>query len=276
MKKILVPIDFSNDSINALEHAIVHAESNNAKIRLLHICKNRKISLPQNFLGLDENQSLDIEEYFSVLLDHFLEKTKCSIEYLIREGKVYKEIADQARLDKTYMIVMGTHGISGFEELFMGSNSFRVVTNAPCPVVTVRNGFLRKGISKIVVPIDITKETRLKVPFAAELALVNNAEVHVAAISETERKMVIARTEQYSTQVSEYLKNKGIKVVQTSLFGSNITDMTIEYAISVKAELIAIMTEQPKNARNLFMGPYAQQMVNHSPIPVLSLNANNL
>jgi nucleotide-binding universal stress UspA family protein len=275
MKKILVPIDFSNDSINAFEHAIVHAESIDSKIRLIHICKNRKISLPSNFLGLDENQSLDVEEYFEALLKHYESKTSCSIEYLVREGKVYQEITNQAGIDNTYLIVMGTHGISGFEELFMGSNAFRVVTNAPCPVITVRNGYLRKGISKIIVPIDITKETRLKVPFVAELASSYNAEVHVAAISETERRRVIDKTEQYSNQVCDYLDKKGVNFVQTSLFGSNITDMTIEYAISVKSELIAIMTEQPKNARNLFMGPYAQQMVNHSPVPVLSLNANN-
>ncbi|MBN2682654.1 MAG: universal stress protein [Bacteroidales bacterium] len=275
MKKILVPIDFSNDSINAFEHAIVHAENINAKIRLINICKNRKISLPSNFLGLDENQTLDVEEYFEALLKYYESKTSCSIEYLVREGKVYKEITDQAGIDNTYLIVMGTHGISGFEELFMGSNAFRVVTNSPCPVITIRNGYLRKGISKIIVPIDITKETRLKVPFVAELASFYNAEVHVAAISETERKRIIEKTEQYSMQVCDYLAKRDLNFVQTTLFGSNITDMTIEYAISVKSELIAIMTEQPKNAKNLFMGPYAQQMVNHSPIPVLSLNANN-
>jgi nucleotide-binding universal stress UspA family protein len=55
------------------------------------------------------------------------------------------------------------------------------------------------------------------------------------------------------------------------LKGSNITDMTIDYAKSINAELISIMTEQGQHPISLLMGPYAQHMVNNSPIPVLTI-----
>ena len=52
-----------------------------------------------------------------------------------------------------------------------------------------------------------------------------------------------------------------------------ITDATIEYALKVDANLISIMTEQEKTTKNLWLGAYAQQMVNHSPIPVMSIHS---
>jgi hypothetical protein len=55
----------------------------------------------------------------------------------------------------------------------------------------------------------------------------------------------------------------------------NVTDNTIEYATSVGANLISIMDEQEKAASNIWLGPYAQQMVNHSPIPVLVVHAKD-
>ncbi|HBS89091.1 MAG: hypothetical protein A2W91_06485 [Bacteroidetes bacterium GWF2_38_335] len=275
MKKIIVPVDFSNDSINAFEHAIVFANKLGAKLRLIHVLKGGKFLPPDNILGFDDKTKRDVDAYFNAFLNKYSDKITSGVDYIIRDGKVFKEITEQAGFDNSYMLIMGTHGVSGFEELWMGSNAFKVVNNSPCPVLTYRNGFLRKDVKRIILPVDITRETRQKVPKTTEIAAAFNAEIHIAAVCETERKKVIEKTEQYSDQVRDFIEKKGLKVVQTSLFGSNITDMTIEYAISVNAEMISIMSEQPKNAKNFLMGPYAQQMVNHSPIPVITFNSNN-
>ncbi len=269
MKKILVPIDFSKDSINALEHGIALAKGIGADVRIMYVKKFKKSQLP--FIeGLEEFQGRPIEDY----LDHLIEKhkgeLKGNLDYKVREGKVFREVSNQAKYDDSHLIMMGTHGISGFEELWLGSNAFRVVSNAECPVLTVRHGFGKRDIKKIVLPIDITKESRLKVPFVAELAQDLGAEVHIIAIRETNRPMIIKKLDTYTEQVQEYVEGKGVKCTKEVLFGSNLTDITIEYALSINADLIAIMTEQAENTKNIWLGPYAQQMVNHSPIPILT------
>jgi len=274
MKKILVPIDFSGDSINALEHAIVIANNIKANIRMIHVKKSKNFEVPFYFKDFDYSQGDSLQDYFEILIKKYKDKINHSFDYKIREGLVYKEICNQAKYDDDYMIVMGTHGISGFEELLAGSNAFRVVAKATCPVITVRHGFLRTGITKIVLPIDLSKESRQKVPFVTELASFFNAEIHTVSVRETNAKDIIAKLEKYTSQVCEYISKKNVKCHTETLSGNNLTDITIDYAKKIGSELIAIMTEQSENPANLVMGAYSQQMVNHSPVPVLCIHPN--
>jgi hypothetical protein len=70
----------------------------------------------------------------------------------------------------------------------------------------------------------------------------------------------------------KHLEEENIKYQLESILTDNVTSGTIEFAQGIDANMIAIMTEQEKTTKNLWLGPYAQQMVNHSPIPVLSIH----
>lgn len=275
-KNILVPIDFSFDSINALENAINIANKVDADVRMINVRKSKDIDIPNYFKDFNFVFGKTIEGYFDILLEKYKKKVKNRFDYKVRDGKVYKEITNQAKYDDAYMIIMGTHGISGFEEYWIGSNAYKVVTNASCPVITIRHDFIRKGISKIVLPIDISKESRQKVAFASELATIYGAEIHAISVRETSAKDIIDKLKTYTLQVCDYLAQKNVKCVTDELHGDNITDITIEYSKKINADLIAIMTEQSSNPFNLWLGDYAQQMVNHSPIPVLTLRSEIL
>ncbi len=275
MKTILVPIDFSSDSINALEHAIKFANVVKASIRMIHVQKSKNFKVPKYFIDFERMYSNNVDDYFKVLIEKYKSKIDFGFDYITRNGKVYSEIVDQAVKDNAYIIMIGTHGISGFEEFWIGSNSYRVVSNAECPVITIRNGYLRKDIKKIVLPIDMTRESRQKTNFTVDIAKYFNSEIHIVSVKETNTPAVVEKIERYVVQTTEYIKKKGIKCVNDSLLGSNITESTIEYAISVDAELISIMTEQVSSTKNLWLGKYAQQMVNHSPIPVLCNHPQN-
>ncbi len=270
MKNILIPIDFSADSINAFEQAIFFANTINANVRLLHVKKNKNFEMPFNFKDFNQAIGKSLDDFMNILIKKYKGEVKNNLDYKIRQGNVYKEITNQAKYDDSYLIVMGTHGVSGFEELWIGSNAYRVVSNSPCPIITIRNGFLHKKLANIVLPIDLTSESRQKVPFVTELALAFKSIVHIIGVSEINSPDITSKLNSYCSQVEEYFKDKDVKYIKKILVGSNITDQTIEYANKVKAELIAIMTEQPVNAA-FWLGQYAQQMVNHSPIPVLSI-----
>lgn len=272
MKHILVPVDFSESSINALEMAIAYANELDFNIRLIHVIKDAVFY--QRNLGLSnliEVKNEKVIHNLKYLVTRFNPITKNTIDYRIRSGKIYNEIANQAKYGEAELIFIGTHGTSGFEELWLGSNAYKVVNNSPCPVISVRNSYKRHLISTIIMPIDDTPETRQKIPYTAHIAKKFNAQIHILQVSETKKEETLTRINKYANQAAAFLENNDIDFEHEKISGTNITDITIEYALRKNADMISIMTEQSESTKNIWLGPYAQQMVNHSPIPILSI-----
>jgi nucleotide-binding universal stress UspA family protein len=276
MKKILVAVDFSECSINALEHAITIADKAEAGIEMMFVVKPD--SSRDIFTEGAQTLSAMVKDKFEELLEKYKDKVNGDrISYLVKEGKVYKEIIEEAERKDIFLVMAGTHGSSGFEEFWIGSNAFRIVSSISKPVITIRGGVnIKRHLEKIVLPLDSTPETRQKVPFTAYMAKIFNAEVHVLRVYTSKVQAVIRKVNSYADQVVKHLEEENIKYVVESLDADNLTDSTIEYALKVNANLISIMTEQEIAAKNLLLGPYAQQMVNHSPIPVLSIHPKEL
>ena len=277
MKTIIAAVDFSDCSINALEHAVSIAKHSSSN--LLMIWVNNPYTT-KTILSSDMSDDLveEVEHQFTKLINKYSpELPDTKIDYIIREGKVYREVVNQARESEAWLLVAGTHGSSGFEELWMGSNANRIVTAAPCPIITIRTGVeISRSLETIVMPMDSTMETRQKVPFTCELAQAFNAEVHVLAIYTTSIEEVRSRVLTYAKQAGKYLKENGVKFQIVELDAENLSSTTMEYGKKVNANLISIMTEQEKTAINLWLGPYAQQLVHHSPIPVLSIHPKEI
>lgn len=279
MQNILVATDFSGDSINALEHAVLWANRLSCNLQLVHVSKNVIFDFPGLFNKAEMKNPDELNSMLQKIIDRFSDAYQVEdgrFDYALLEGKPYQQIIEQAQNIDAKIIVIGTHGVSGFEEYLLGSNAFRVVSRSPIPVLSIRHGFPKIIPLKIVLPIDITNQSRQKVPFVCELAQTFGSIVHVLGVRETDTPEVVYRINQYVLQVEDYLKLRDIPLVSNVINGGNITQLTIQYAKSVDADLIAIMTEQTERPENLWMGPYAQQMVNHSPIPVLSLETADL
>jgi nucleotide-binding universal stress UspA family protein len=195
-----------------------------------------------------------------------------TLSFKLRKGRVYSEIANQAKYNDADLIIAGTHGASGFEKMWMGSNAFRIVTYAPCPVMTIRYGFnFNKKLEKILLPIDSSADTRQKVPFACRMAKYFDAEIHILGLYTTTLKAIRRKVDTYVEQVEKYMGENNVKYITSFQEADNTTTKTIEYSQQINADLIVIMTEQEKTAANFWLGPYAQQMVNNSPVPVLSI-----
>ena len=276
MKKILVAIDFSDCSINALEHGITIANKAEADVEMIFVIKPD--SSREMFTEGPQTLSVMVQDKFNELVERYHHRMgKNKIGYVIREGKVYSEIVKEADKKDFFLVMAGTHGSSGFEEFWMGSNANRIVSAIKKPVITIRGGVnIKRHLEKIVLPLDSTPETRQKVPFTAYMAKIFNAEVHVLRVYTSTVKAVIRKVDSYAEQVVQHLEEENVKYVLEAVSADNLTDATIEYALNINANLISIMTEQETAAKNLLLGPYAQQMVNHSPIPVLSIHPKEL
>ncbi len=273
MKHILVAIDFSRCSIHALEYAINMANRINANITMVWV-DNTQVDESVYLRSLESGRKEIVTNFEELIAKYGSQLEKGEIEYKIRKGKVHIEVANQAKYSDAMLVIAGTHGVTGFEEFWIGSNAYRIVTYAPCPVITIRTGYeFRPEIKNIVLPIDSTLETRQKVPFAAKIAAYYGAEVHIVSLYSTTIKAVRYKVDNYSKQVKKYMEEENVNYRMATLDAENITKSTIQYATDNDADIIAIMTEQETTTANLFLGAYAQQMVNHSPVPVLSIHA---
>ena len=276
MKKILVAIDFSECSINALEHAITIANKAESGLEMIFVIK--PASSKEMFTEGPQTLSSMVKDKFNELVAKYqplLGKNK--MEYIIREGKVYQEIVREADKKDVFLVMAGTHGSSGFEEFWMGSNANRIVSALRKPVITIRGGVnIKRHLEKIVLPLDSTPETRQKVPFTAYIGKIFDAEIHILRVYTSKVTAMIRKVDSYAEQIVKHLEEENVKYVLESVQADNLTDATIEYALKINANLISIMTEQETATKNLVLGPYAQQMVNHSPIPVLSIHPKEL
>jgi nucleotide-binding universal stress UspA family protein len=270
MNTIVVAVDFSESSINAFLHALLIAEKCKTDLDLIWVRKSAE-EKDKFDSGGDPTKEV-IVQFTDLIAKYQPELPGNKISYKIRTGKVYKEITDEARESKAMLVVTGTHGASVFVEFWIGSNANRIVSLAPCPVLTIRSGIdVSRPLSKIVLPMDSTTETRQKATFTGYLAKKHNAEIHILSLYSTKAKAIRRNVDAYSEQVAKYFEEEGIKFLITSKEADNISDGMIEYAQSVDANLISIMTQQESTTANLWMGPYAQQTVNRSPIPVLCI-----
>jgi len=273
MANIIAAIDFSDCSINALEHAVSIASRGALDVHMIWV-NNPSVTKATIYSDSSADLIDEIRKQFEKLVEKYSPQLEDStLDFVIREGKIYREIIDEAKEMESLCIVMGTHGKSGFEQFWIGSNANKLISVSPCPVITLRAGVAAKDEMRVILlPVDSTLDTRQKVPFTAYLAQLFESEIYVLSIYASKYKSIQRRVDVYTDQVCNYLEEEGIKYHRDVLVCDNLTTGTIEYAKRVRANLISIMTEQETSPFNLLVGPYAQQMVNNSPYPVLSIN----
>lgn len=267
MKNFIVPIDFSEESLSGLNMAVLFSQKKEINIQLVNVIPSSSDNLQST---KKEKESL-AESRFKKLIEQYEPKlgNNSKIGYIIKSGKVYKEIVSQANSYKHAVVAASTHGASGFEELFVGSNALKIMSATTKPVFAIRKEAPKK-IKKLVLPIKLLADTRQKFPMAADIAELFGAEVHVVTISTKNNKRDLKRLHSYSNQCVGYLKYRRIPVVTSTVVGDSLPNLTLNYARAVNADLI-IMMSSAIDKWNVVLGSYAQQMLNKSHLPLLAV-----
>ncbi len=268
MKSFIIPIDFSRESIAGLDMAVLFSQKKEINIQMVYVITSITDYHPSSIS--DEHKFA--EERFKKLISEYEPKLgkNSKLRYIIKKGKVYREIVSQVNSYKDAMVSASTHGASGFEELFVGSNALKIMSATSNPVLTVRKSPVPDKIQKVLLPIKLHPDTRQKVPTAVEIARLFEAEVHVLGISTTKNRRDLERLESYSKQTMGFLESRDVKVVHHMVTGDSLPTLTLNYAEAIDTDLI-IMMSSAIDKWNVFFGSYAQQMLNRSKLPLLSI-----
>lgn len=273
VNKVLVPIDFSEASKLALEYSSQFCEKFNAQLHLMHVVSAGsydKVLPDVDYSARGERLSTLLKEKLSVIANKYSSCNPKGVQVHLAEGKISREIVRISKEIDADLILMGTHGVSGFEEFFIGSNAYRVVTAASCPVLSVQEKAKGLSFKNIALCFDNTIHTRDKVAEATAFAKKFGSTIQIAGLVTEEAEEGRPQLNLKIKQVEEYLDEHHVNYVTQFIKGDDVAEMSMEFAKRVKADLLVIMTEQEART-GLFMGPAAQRVVNHSRIPVLSV-----
>jgi nucleotide-binding universal stress UspA family protein len=268
MTNFIVPIDFSVDSLKGLEWALLFSRKLPINIQMVYVLTHGSNLQPSE---LEEEHKIAMNQFEKLMEEHSSQLGKDSkLKYIIKKGKVYREVVNQVNSFEKGVLSTSTHGASGFEELFIGSNALKIMAATEQPVFTIRQGPVPTDIKKIVIPIKLDQDTRQKTPMAGDIAELFGAELHVVTITSNKNKRDLERLETYGNQVVNFFKARNLKTVSKTLIGDSMPNLTCNYAEAVDADMIAIMSGDIDKL-NIFLGSYAQQMVNKANIPLLSI-----
>lgn len=273
--KILVPVDFSEQSIVALEQAVSLSRVFNSEIHVLNVI-SEEFSLNKLF---DDSDKIQFQQRTKQRLKEFVEEKNAEFGIELQSiqvtGKIYNQIVNSANVIDAEFIVMGTAGSSTLKKRFIGSNALRVVRESNKPVITIKGKHHRKGCQNIVLPLDLTKETKEKVAKAVEFAKRFGSIIRVVSVLMTNDEFIVNRLTRQLDQVKKYISQQGVEcgaeIVRDTKGDHTLAESIIDYASRTKGDLIMIMTQQEQDFTDYFIGSSAQEVINNSEIPVLSI-----
>lgn len=270
---ILVPTDFSDIANNALDHAISIAKAYNNEITLMYV-------IDEGFLsGLFSSNNSELvqeaaEARLAKIATEFSTTSGVKINTRIEKGKVYKIVANIANEENYDSIIMGSSGASGFEQV-IGSNASRTIQYAQVPVVVVKQHSDKDGYKRIVMPIDLSIESRQKVDWAIHLGKKFGSEIHVVYSGSTDQ---FVQTKIYANtkNVENALTTHGVKFITKEIEDKrfeNFASEVLDYANFVNSDLILVMTHTEASIAEMMIGTLTQQLVNRSErIPVMCIH----
>ncbi|WP_341214911.1 universal stress protein [uncultured Wocania sp.] len=274
MKKIIVPIDFSEHSEFALKAAAKLAKKNNAELLALHMLEMSDIMLNASD-GLQNQKAVFFFKLAEQKFESFLDKDYLKgikVTPIVKHFKVFSEVNDVAKKHDADLIVMGSHGTSGVKELFIGSNTERVVRNADIPVLVLKNKLNQVNFEDVVFACDFSEESVKAYLNASKLFEKMGSKMYLVYVNlpndrfknslEIERLVV-----NFFTKADRNLdRMKDVHYVSDY----TVEDGILNFSIKMGADLIAVPTHGRKGLSHFFQGSVGEDVANHSTLPVIT------
>lgn len=273
--KILVPIDFSETSLNALHTAIEMAKRQEATLFLIHVVSTTTgIAFPEGVAVVDmayydliESNKKNIEQLSATITsEHGID---CQSRVI--SGAVCPTVVEEASRLRVDLIVMGTHGVSGLREFFIGSNAYAIIKLAQCPVLTIPPHKKWERFKKILFPVRPATNALAKYEYARQIIHQSNAKLIVMGLLEYESKQDFETFSEDTKGLVKALEKDEIQIETQFFFCESFAQKILEKAEVLKVDLVIITATLDYKIQDFFVGPFAQQVVNHANVPILSI-----
>lgn len=274
MKKIIVPIDFSKHSEFALEAASILAKKNNSKILALHM-----LEISDSML-LDTNNEQHAKAVFFMKLaeqkfETFLDKdylTGIDIIPIVKHFKVFSEVSQVAEEHGADLIVMGSHGTSGFSEIFVGSNTEKVVRHSEIPVLVIKNKPKAMDYKNVVFASDFSEEAVKPYINASKLLTSFGSNIHLLNVNVPGERF--KSTSEMEDTMTEFLVKADGNLNRMNAV-NYVSDVSVErgilnFAKKTNADLIVIPTHGRTGLAHFFEGSISEDLANHADLPVMT------
>ncbi|MBD3637845.1 MAG: universal stress protein [Crocinitomicaceae bacterium] len=259
-RTLLVPHDFTHVADNAVKYAINMAKSMDANVELLHVVKGD---------GATSKAKAEFEKIISNLKDV---PPGIEVNYHIKSGSIFTDIAAMATELHSSLIIMGTHGSKGLQQKMFGSFALKVITSTHVPFLVVQDEFTGMDLSKIVVPLDESQESLQIEQVTTGIAEIFKSEVHILTEKKVDSNLKL-KVAVHSGLLSKQFKEAGI-TYQTEVLKKEkgySTDIA-NYAVKIGANLIAFAYHSDSLLPQF--DNFAQNLItNKSGVPVLVVNS---
>lgn len=281
MKRIIVPTDFSEQAGYAMDLACQIAHKTNSELVALHVLDHTGLfdfssgssayPLMGNPAGLELDQKfLDLlysnaEEKCAQFLKIY-EKEDLKITKKIKIGSAFHYITEEIENKKTNLVIMGSKGSGGFEEVLIGSNTEKVVRHSRCPVLTVKSKTNIEDIEDIVFATNFKKEDSHVTEELKKLQVIFNAKLHLLRVNTPNN---FETTRRIMALANEFIKENDISNYSINIYSDNVEeDGIIYFSQDIDADMIALATHGRSGLLHLLSGSIAEDVVNHAKRPV--------
>lgn len=270
MKRILVPTDFSPQAENALKVAAQLALKNNSTIYLEH-----SLNLPSQLSSSGSTGAMPQSIFFIKLAENEFKKLlkkpylqDIVIKEAIGHGEIYNDIKLAVNEKQIDLIVMGSHGLSGFKEMFIGSNTEKVVRTSDIPVLVIKNKHANFEVNDFVFATDFSAECRKPFTAAQKFANAVGAQMHLLYVNTPNGFKTTAEAKE---MMLNFLKGLGAKNYTLNIYNETSVEKGIlGFARETKAQLVGMSTHGRKGISHFFNGSISEDLVNHANMPVIT------
>jgi nucleotide-binding universal stress UspA family protein len=273
MKRILVPTDFSAQAEIALKVAAQLAKRFNGEIFLLHM-----LELPLQLVdSINGSSSQNLPEAlffmklakkkFKKLIDEpYLKGIK--VHDTVEFHQAFEGIMEVSKEHNCDLIVMGSHGANGIKEVFIGSNTEKVVRNSTIPVLVIKNEHEEFDVNNFVFATDCDLEHKHTLNKAIQFANKIDAQLHLLYVNTANN---FKTSEEATQSLNDFVKGEELNHHTLNIYN----DVTVEKGVlnfskSINAGLIGISTHGKKGLAHFFNGSISEDLVNHANRPVVT------
>lgn len=254
---ILIPIDFSKQSLIAIEQSYNLAKFMHSKIIVMHASPNS-----------NQEHQKDLEE----IVANIKKDAGLEAEFLNLKGDIYELIDPKAEELGCALIVIGLDTQVRFRSFLGGTNVSKFIKNAPCPVITMRSKDNRNSCSNILMPIDLSAQSREKVGIVVQLAKYYNATIKIVSVFSPSDEKYENELLPYLNQVKKYIKDRGVACTNKSIPSNSPAEAIVAYANNNDCDLIVLMNKRDLSIGEMFSGAISTKIIETSNVPVLTVN----